>query len=97
MEREGQERQLYAGRRTCDGHEVEVCLCSASSEHEAFHRLARRMFATRLVEKYQGDDPTLRLTSEQIETVLWESERFAVCPVVFDPPGIATLASVRWN
>jgi len=31
MEREGQEKQLYAGRRTCDGYEVEVCLCSAES------------------------------------------------------------------
>ncbi len=63
-------------------------------EHEAFHRLARRMFATRLVEKHFFADPTLRLTSEQIETVLWESERFAVFPVVFDPTGIATLARV---
>jgi hypothetical protein len=66
----------------------------ASNEHEAFHRLARRMFATRLVEKHRFADPTRRLTKEQIETVLWESERFAVFPVVFDPTGIATLARV---
>ena len=63
MELIGQEKQLYAGRRTCDGHEVEVCLSYASNEHEAFHRLARRMFATRLVEKHLFADPTLRLTS----------------------------------
>ena len=94
MELIGQEKQLYAGRRTCDGYEVEVCLCSASNEHEAFHRLARRMFATRLVEKHRFADPTRRLTKEQIETVLWASERFAVFPVVFDPTGIATLARV---
>ena len=94
MELIGQEKQLYTGRRTCDGYEVEVYLCSASSEQEAFHRLARRMFAIRWGEKHRFDDPTLRLTKEQIETVLWESERFAVFPVVFDPTGIATLASV---
>ncbi len=97
MELIGQEKQLYAGRRTCDGHEVEVRLCSAYSEQEAFHRLARRMFATRLVEKHFFADPTLRLTSELIETVLWESERFVVFPVVFDPTGIATIANERWN
>ena len=35
MERIGQEKQLYAGRRTCAGQEVEVCLSHASSEPEA--------------------------------------------------------------
>jgi len=97
MERIGQEKQLYAGRRTCAGHEVEVCLSYASSPQEAFHRLARRMFATRLVKKDQGDDPTRQLSLEQIKAVLWESERFVVFPVVFDPTGIATLANVRWS
>jgi hypothetical protein len=49
------------------------------------------------VEKDLGNDPTRECTPEQIEAVLWESERFVVFPVVFDPTGIAMLASVRWN
>jgi len=97
MELIGQEKQLYAGRRICDGQEVEVCLSYASSPQEAFGRLARRMFTARLVEKDLGNDPTREFTPEQIEAVLWESERFVVFPVVFDPTGIAMLASVRWN
>lgn len=97
MELIGQEKQLYAGRRICDGQEVEVCLCFASSEQEEFHRLARRMFTARLVEKHRFDDPMLRFSKEHIQPVLWESERFVVFPVVFDPTGIATLAHERWN
>jgi len=49
------------------------------------------------VEKDLGNDPTRECTPEQIEAVLWESARFVVFPVVFDPTGIAMLASVRWN
>lgn len=40
MERIGQEKQLYTGRRICAGQEVEVCLSYASSPQEAFGRLA---------------------------------------------------------
>ena len=97
MELIGQEKQLYAGRRICDGQEMEVCLRSASSEQEAFHRLARRMFIARLVEKHRFDDPAFRLSKEQIQAVLWEAERFVVFPVVFDPTGIATIAHERWS
>jgi hypothetical protein len=97
MELIGQEKQLYAGRRICDGQEVEVCLSYASSPQEAFGRLARRMFTARFLKKDLGNDPTREFTPEQIEAVLWESERFVIFPVVFDPTGIAMLARVRWN
>lgn len=97
MERIGPEKQLYAGRRICAGQEVEVCLSYASSPQDAFGRLARRMFATRLVEKHQGADPVLLLTRAHIEPVLWEEERFVVFPVAFDPTGIATIANERWS
>jgi hypothetical protein len=97
MELIGQEQQLYAGRRICDGHEVQICLVSAGSRPEAFDRLAHRMFATRLVDKQKATDSPLVLSPEQIEPVLWEGERFDVFPVVFDPTGIAPIADVRWG
>jgi hypothetical protein len=55
------------------------------------------MFTPRLVEKHRFDDPALLLSKEQIQAVLWESERFVVFPVVFDPTGIATIAHERWS
>lgn len=86
-----QAKQLYAGRRTLDGNAAETCLCYADSSQEAFDRLARRMFALRLVERHLCDDPAVALSQEHIQAVLWEKEQFVVFGVVFDPDGIATL------
>ena len=97
MQRISHEQQLYAGLRICDGHGVQICLVSAESWSEAFGRLARRMFATRLVDKQRATDSPFRLSPEQIEPVLWEGERFVVRSVVFDPTGIAPIADVRWG
>lgn len=98
LQRVRHEQQLYAGRRICDGHGVQICLVSAESWSEANAApRASNVCRPGLVDKQRATDSPLRLSPEQLEPVLWEGERFVVRPVVFDPTGIAPIADVRWG